>query len=439
MDILALVVIAPILFIVGQFISKKTKIAPPIFYLAMGILFGGSAGIVHIFGNQDLLPNMANYNTIALWLMFFGAGFNIDLNKLKTSGKDTITLSSLPVFIEGIIMTVIVTIGVKVLPLGFDLGFWQVMIIMMLFAMASPANIIPACVGYNMKGYAGKNRITDSLITASIFDNFIPFPLLVVALILTVAPAMGMELSPIMITGIVFAVVVGLVIVCVISGVLGGIAAKALSPLSDKVHQNPDNKKLKIAYTMIYFIIFAFLLNLSGPLKSLAVLIIVAISVGINQKEKNKLGSVIGLNSSIIFAMFGSPIIFTYVGSLINIRALLNPVMLIFGITVTFIAILIKGFVTKRIVLKDNRYTEGERIFAAASFVPKGIILVNFSLILMGPLNAVGLGYIIDFMILMAAISIVASVPLGITLLDKAGDKWLFKEDYNEDSVSEYV
>ena len=63
-----------------------------------------------------------------------------------------------------------------------------------------------------------------------------------------------------------------------------------------------------------------------------------------------------------------------------------------------------------------------------AAFVPKGIILVNFSLILMGPLTSMGLGYVVDFMILLAAISIVASVPLGITLLDKAEGKWLTKE-----------
>lgn len=434
MDILALVLIAPILFTVGQFVAKKAKIAPPIFYLILGVLFGGSVGIVHIFGNQDLLPNMANYNTMALWLMFFGAGFNIDLNKLKTSGKDTISLSSLPVFVEGLIMTMIVAIGVKILPLGFELNFWQVMIVMVLFAMASPANVIPACVGYNMKGYAGKNRITDSMITASIFDNFIPFPLLVVALVLAVAPAIGMKLSPIMLVGIVVGVVLALVVVCLIAGVLGGLVAKLLSPMSDKVAQNPENKNLKMAYAMIYFGIFALILNFSGPLKSLAVLIIVAISVGINQKEKNKLGAVIGLNSSMIFGMFGSPIIFTYVGSLINVQSLLNPIMLVFGVVVTFSAIAIKGFVTKKFVLKDAKYTEGERNFAAAGFVPKGIILVNFSLILMGPLNSVGLGFVIDFMILMAAISIVASVPLGITLLDKAGDKWLFKEDINKAS-----
>ena len=76
MDILALLIISPVLFLIGQFVAKKAKIAPPIFYLILGVLFGGSIGVVHIFGNKDLLPNMANYNTIALWLMFFGAGFN---------------------------------------------------------------------------------------------------------------------------------------------------------------------------------------------------------------------------------------------------------------------------------------------------------------------------------------------------------------------------
>lgn len=428
MDILVLLIIAPLLFIVGQFISKKLKIAPPIFYLAMGVLFGGSVGIAHIFGDNDLLPNMATYNTIALWLMFFGAGFNIDLKKLKSSGKDTITLSSVPVCIEGIIMTLLVYLGLKVLPLSFKLSLPQVAIIMILFAMASPANVIPACIGLNMKGKCGRNRITDSVLTASIFDNFIPFPLLVVAIVLTAAPIMGIKLSPIMLIGIVIGVVLGLGIVCILAGILGGIVAKILSPFSDKVAQNPKDSKISIMYTLIYFGIFALILNFSGPIKSLAVLVIVAISVGINQKEKNKLGSKIGLNASMVFAMFGSPIIFTYVGSLIDIHALLNPVMLIFGVAVTFIGIAIKAMVTK-FVLRDEKYDVGERKFAMAAFIPKGIILVNFSLILMGPLTNMGMGYVVEFMILLAAISIVVSVPLGITILDKAEDKWMNKEE----------
>lgn len=419
MDILALLIISPVLFLIGQFVAKKAKIAPPIFYLILGVLFGGSIGVVHIFGNQDLLPNMANYNTIALWLMFFGAGFNIDINKLKSSGKDTINMSVIPVYIEAIVMTGVVFLGLKVLPLGFDLKLPHVAIIMLLFACASPANVIPACVALNMKGLAGKNRITDTVLTASIFDNFTHFPLLVVAIVLTVAPVMGMKLSPLMLVGIVIGVVLALGVICILASLLGGIVAKILSPLSDKVAKNPQNKKVAI---------FALILNFVGPLKSLAVLIIVAVSVGINSKEKNKLGGIIGFNSSVVFAMFGSPIIFTYVGSLINIQALLNPVMLAFGVAVTFIGIAVKGFVTK-VVLKDEKYTYGERKFAMAAFVSKGIILVNFSLILMGPLTSMGLGYVVDFMILLAAISIVASVPLGITLLDKAEGKWLTKED----------
>lgn len=427
MDILALLIISPVLFFIGQFVAKKAKIAPPIFYLILGVLFGGSVGVAHIFGNQDLLPNMANYNTIALWLMFFGAGFNIDINKLKSSGKDTINMSVIPVYIEAIVMTGVVFLGLKVLPLGFDLKLPHVAIIMLLFACASPANVIPTCVTLSMKGLAGKNRITDTVLTASIFDNFTPFPLLVVAIVLTVAPIMGMKLSPLMLVGIVIGVVLALGLICILASLLGGIVAKILSPLSDKVAKSPQNKKIAISYTMIYFAIFALILNFAGPLKSLAVLIIVAVSVGINSKEKNKLGGIIGLNSSVVFAMFGSPIIFTYVGSLINIQALLNPVMLAFGVAVTFIGIAVKGFVTK-VVLKDEKYTDGERKFAMAAFVPKGIILVNFSLILMGPLTSMGLGYVVDFMILLAAISIVASVPLGITLLDKAEGKWLTKE-----------
>ena len=357
MDILALLIISPVLFLIGQFVAKKAKIAPPIFYLILGVLFGGSIGVVHIFGNQDLLPNMANYNTIALWLMFFGAGFNIDINKLKSSGKDTINMSVIPVYIEAIVMTGVVFLGLKVLPLGFDLKLPHIAIIMLLFACASPANVIPVCVAFNMKGLAGKNRITDTVLTASIFDNFTPFPLLVVAIVLTAAPAIGMKLSPLMLVGIVIGVVLALGLICVIASVLGGIVAKILSPLSDKVAKNPQNKKIAISYTMIYFAIFALILNFAGPLKSLAVLIIVAVSVGINSKEKNKLGGIIGFNSSVVFAMFGSPIIFTYVGSLINIQALLNPVMLAFGVAVTFIGIAVKGFVTK-VVLKDEKYTD---------------------------------------------------------------------------------
>lgn len=429
MDILILIIISVILFSIAQFIEKKLKIASPITYLLVGILFGESIGIIHIFGNIELLPNMLNYNTIALWIMFFGAGFNIDVSRLKAGGKDTIMLASIPAIFEGIIMTGIVYLFLQVVPLGVDLNIYELLLIMALFAMASPANVVPSCINYNMKGYAGENRITDSMITASVFDNFTPMPVTLVAIVLVLGPSLGMELTPLIVIGAIVGAIVGMILICGISAYIGTIMAKILAPFSDKVANNPENKQLKIIYTFTYFIILVIALHIIPAIKSLAVLIVIALSMGVNMKEKNQLGKSMGMTLSITFAIFGMPIVFAYVGSLINVDALLNPTMLIFGIIITYIAAMVKGLITAKIVLKDEKYTNGERTFAAIGFLPKGIVLVNFSLILMDMLNSSGLGYLIDFMILLAAISIVASVPLGVTLLGKAGDKWLFKDD----------
>lgn len=85
-DILFLMIISVTMFFIGQFVLKKTKVAPAIVYLLFGITFGvGGLALLndsmYILGNSEYFPNEASYSSYALYLMFMGAGFSISLKK----------------------------------------------------------------------------------------------------------------------------------------------------------------------------------------------------------------------------------------------------------------------------------------------------------------------------------------------------------------------
>lgn len=429
MDVILMLFLSLTVFFSVQFLCKKTRISQPICYLLLGIIFGGSAGLYNVFGNAAIFPNMPDYNTVALLLLFFGAGFNIDTDSLKKSGKVTTQLFSLPVHIEGIIMTVIVFLVLKLVPsLGFTLSIFEVSIVMILFAVASPANVIPISMNHSAEGYSGSSEIVDNMIIASVIDNFIIFPVLLLPLLFTVAPGMGFDFTAMKTILMILGVILGLILIVLIGIAIGFLSTVILDPIGKKIAGSKQNKLPSILYTILYFVIIAVIISFSGPLKTLGVLVAVAAGAGVKKYEKNGLSDRLGYNASLLFAIFGMPIIFIYVGSLIDLKALLNPKMLLFGVTITILACTIKGLVTSYI-LRDEKYSDGDRKYAMSCFIPKGVALVNFSLVFMVPFVDIGLTYVINFMIVLAAISIIVTVPLGVTLMNNAKGVWLLKNN----------
>lgn len=435
MDIIFILLISALVFFVVQFISKKIKLAAPILYLAIGILFGGSLNILYIIGNTDILPNLPLYNSIAMLMMFFAAGFSVDVNSIKKSGKTTVKLFSIPAYVDTLITTLVIFIILQIASsLGFKLSIFECIIISGMLAVASPANIVPACVNYITTGYTGKNNIPGTMIAVSVVDGFITLPLVIVALVAAVGVKSGMDLSVATLAMIAVGCIVGFVLIVGLGILMGRILEMIVRPLLVKLSNDKANNKLAFIALAVTFAITAVIIIGLGKIKGIGmifstfgVLIATAIGATIKHVDKTGTGQIVSMKGNILFGIFGMPIIFMYVGSLIDIKVLFNPVMLIVGIVIAVASFSVKGFVTKQI-LKDEMYTDGERKFAASCFIPKGVTLINFSLILMPLMQSFELGYVIEFMIMLAAISILITMTIGVTQINNAGDKWLFKD-----------
>ena len=84
MDIILILLISAMAFFSVQFVFKKRKSAPPILYLALRVLLWEGILIYLVFiGNNELLPSISLYNTVVMLLMFFAAGFSINIYSIK--------------------------------------------------------------------------------------------------------------------------------------------------------------------------------------------------------------------------------------------------------------------------------------------------------------------------------------------------------------------
>lgn len=426
MDILLLFVISLATFFIANFIKGKLKIAPPIIYLALGVIFGVELGVFNFFGNVELLPNLNVYNSNMLLLMFFGAGFSTDIKMLKNSGKLASKLFTIPVCIEAVTVAFLIFALTSLLPvLGFKLTFFESLLITSLFAMSSPANIIPISSSLGAQGYGVKNAVPSTVTIASIGDNFAPFPLVLIAMLFSIVPKLdGLSLSPLMSILALVGLTIGIVLIGCIGILLGIIVSKLLNPFAKIISQSKNNKVYYVLYAVAAFVLVCLAINLSGPLKSLGILIAATAGGAIKANDKYGIAGSVGMSVSAIFAICGMPIVFMYVGSLIKLQTLFNPATLLFSLIITAVAIIVKG-ATVFALLRNTNYTKGEKLFAASACVPKGVTLVNFTILLLPILSSVNMMYVIDFAIMLAAVSVLITIPLGVTMLSSAKDKWL--------------
>lgn len=426
LSVIIILLISVATYYVGQFILKKTNISPPIIYLVIGIILGGN--ILNFF-TLEKLPSISIYSNVALWLMFIGSGFNSDDKKGKKEGEKksngVLKLATIPVYFEILLITGVAYYAINNLSfLGYSLSFFEVLAITSLFAMASPANIIPITTEHITAGRLGRNNTAKNIILSSVMDNFTPMPIMLIALILALSPTLGFNVNPII---ILLGTIVLIIISIAFSKLTGIIYVKLLDPYGKKV---ADGKGSITVYTILFFGLFTIVLlglmqvpGLSALLGMVAIVMAVTTGGTFKAKEKNGLAEKMRLKLVKGFSILGMPIIFISVGSNINLDVLSNISVLLFFVVFVVVSIILKSIGTK-LAMTDSGYSSNDRKYAMVAFVPKGITLVNFSIIVATMLGGKE-SDLTDIMVTLAAISIIITIPLGVTLMSGKGKKWL--------------
>lgn len=436
MDILFIALLAVTTFYLVKKINEKTGMAQAILYIIVGLIIGAVVRGQGIEGLSVLLPHIDKYGNFLLLLMFFSAGFSINTDAILKSGSTVPKLSFIPSSVETILVGTILyfLVGQFGGAIGLHLNFFESLVISGILALSSTANVIPYCIDLIQGKYKSKNNMQNTMVAVSVTDGFSTLPLIMLALFLSIEKYNGTEFT----AKTVVVITIGVIIALILSGILGFFIGRAVDIISKPVmkylHDHSDDKPKAVAISIGVFLLSYALIMLcaelpkvGGAISSLSVLIICAVGAGVNHFDKTDASKTVSKVGNTLFAMFGTPIIFLSVGSKLQLKTLLNPNMLIIGISACLIGVVIKGSVSA-LLLDKEKFTNDERKFVASCFVPKGLTLVNFSVIFAGLAHKYHAENIVNFMIMLAGITIIITVPIGVTLLSKAKDKWFTKE-----------
>lgn len=391
-------------------IARITKIPAILFLILIGILLG-SYGIYDFFGeidkinsNSSELALLANYAVVILFLI---SGIGLDLSNLKKIGKDAMVLATMPVFIEGIIMSIFALILFSIIKIDlFSFGAINFFTVMFTFAMASPAIIIP--ITMKAKAEGKKSSILDQMTMAGVVDNFAPMPFVIIFYIISLSLAKGD-----VVTGL-FLTIIEVLVAMVVAYFIGYLVGRLIGKI-DKI------KFLNELYSSIIlvFITLLLIIVLGSFGASLGIIISFGVGIGINIALKNVNYKMKTLaNTSKIYQMFLMPLVFIYTGTQIRVDKLLDIKIIILLAIITIAAIIVKGTVSK-LYLKKRGYTKDEQNLSSALFASKGIILINLSLILAAGYTSAGLDNVLQYMYILAAVSIIISVPFSLITSNK--------------------
>lgn len=428
MDIILLAAIAAAVFFLCSFINKKTKLSPQIFYLLIGIILGPH-GMYHLIGNTEIVPHLQSYNTILLMIMFFGSGLSFNVQSVLKAGKTNGMMLTIPGYVEMFVTAAVIFGLLSFFPIqGYAVTLLEAVFITSILSNSSPINTVPACVRYNMQGLTGKNRITDTMLVTTALDGFTAMPFILCFVVLAVTVKGGKNINIGMVALIFIAVLIAFVVVLTVSILLGKLLALIFRPLSTKLMANGEpGTAAKVIYTLVMFLPVGLIIANLGPVAFLGPLLAVGAGIGVQLGNKTGTNPVISQNCSKISTIFGAPMIIMFVAARIDFAALRNPTMVAILIAVVVITCVVKG-VMACLVLKEKRFTSGDRKFAVACFIPKGIGLINMTVIFLPILSKMGMTYVTDFMAMLAGVSVVLTFPVGLTLINGAGGKWLTKE-----------
>lgn len=335
-------------------------------------------------------------------------------------------LSTIPIYLEIICLSLLM-IGLSYVFSGFkfQISIIEIIMIVSIFAMSSPTNIIPISMEHIKQGRLGRNNFTNKMILSSVLDNNTPMPVMLITLSIVLGPALGLGDN-------VFVVLVTSIVLLVVSGgigiLIGFIISKILNSLGKRVG---ENKKVLTIYSLLFFVIFSVIMLGLGSIPAVAsvlglfgIFLAMFVGIGINTFEQNGLAPKIRMELTKMFAMFGAPIVFISVGTKIDLMVFKE-----IGVIVTLLVILLLSVVIKSVgttlALKGSGHSKGDVKYAIACFIPKGITLVNFTIILGGIVGGEVMPDYLNFMIIFSAIAILITIPLGVTLMSFKGKEWL--------------
>lgn len=334
--------------------------------------------------SADLLNISDLLRQVALIIIIFRAGLNLDLDKLLKNKFSVILLSFLPASFE---IVAVMILG----PLFLNLSLIDSAILGCIIGAVSPAVIVPSMIKIIDEGYGNQKGIAQMIMSAASVDDIYVITIFL-ALLNVKAGGSTFNLS-----------ILFTILLTIASGILFGII------LGKVYNMIQAFKKLSSEYLFLMVISFLFLLsaleNVLEPYFAFSSLLAI---MAFGATIKNK---------TILLKPFESAwnvfeiLLFVLIGSQLNLNYVLTfgiyPLLLIIG------SLLIRSLGTFTALLKSSLNLK-ERLFVMMSFMPKATVQAAI-----GPIP-LALGFASGELILsVAIIAILVTAPLGSFLINK--------------------
>lgn len=414
---LLLSVISILMYFIFKVISKKTGIPALVFYLILGFALKmsilNSEGFSTIF-NEQFLKNLSFLTTMSTLLLFFNSGYAMDFTKLKLGGKKGLLLSIFPAYAEIIVGVIISSlILLVILPLFgnqyfTNLTIWELIFCSGLLALSSAVIAIPHITRLFMKH--DKSSVLSYMLVPIVLDVFFVMPLLLVVFNVIIYKE---QATFMFVTTQVFSQILTIVVCSLIYYFSGKYIARFLNKILGKINL----LFVSILIALLVFLSIIIPSQFISLISDIGFFVTLALGFGfgseLNLNYKMQIQKYLG----IIFMVLFFPLQFLFVGMQIKLEFITQLELIIPVIIIVLCSALTKGFVANKI-LKDVHLIEEEQKFIYYSFLPKGIVLVNISIVIQTVLEKTA-PELLNYMLLIIVVSIIGTIPYSSYSLDK--------------------
>jgi solute carrier family 9B (sodium/hydrogen exchanger), member 1/2 len=332
--------------LVGGFLFKLIKLPAVIGMLVAGIVIG-PFGLDML--DASMLAISSDLRMIALIIILLRAGLGINRKAIERVGKSVLTMSTIPVLIEGLSIAFL-----SVWLLGFDfirggmLGF--------IIAAVSPAIIVPMMLKLIQNKIGEKKGLPVLVLASASIDDVIAITLfsMFTSIYLSTQTNVFMHL-------------VSIPVLVVLGILLGVIIGYALVSLFKRFHMRDSKKVVLLIATGIFMVSFADLVESFVLIAALLGVMTVGLVV---VERKKELAVRLSKKFDKVW-VFAELFLFVLVGAAVNIHTAMDVGLVGIGIVVLGLGCRSIGVLLATVRSPFNRK---EKLFLVISYIPKATV-----------------------------------------------------------------
>lgn len=378
--------------LVGSFLFKLIKFPGVIGMLVAGIVIG-PYGLDLL--DASMLAISADLRMIALIIILLRAGLGINREAIERVGKSVVTMSTIPVLIEGLAIAFL-----SVWLLGFDfirggmLGF--------IIAAVSPAIIVPAMLKLIQKRIGEKKGLPVLVLASASIDDVIAITLfsMFTSIYLSTRTNVLMHLVSIPVS-----VVLGIL--------LGLLIGYVLVSLFNRFHMR-DSKKVVLLIAMgIFMVSFADLVESFVLIAALLGVMTVGLVI---VERKKELAFRLSKKFDRVW-VFAELFLFVLVGAAVNIHTAMDVGLV--GIVIVLIGLLFRS-VGVLLATARSPFVRKEKVFLVIAYIPKATVQAAVGSVPLALGVAGG-----ELILAMSVLAIMITAPIGALALEYMSENLL--------------